>query len=200
MILTEEMQAAVSSGAVVPRWLVWISARNLTTGLVEAAGFWTGEDDRTFDVNGVARTYTGAGALIDIGDLTYESGTSIQMQSMTFSMVSAEIQAAVFQYDTRLAPVEVHLALFDPQNGALIGVAPAFVGWVEEPKVQEGAAAKLTLSVASSARAGTRTLASKKSPESLKKRLSTDEGRRYADIAGDVPVSWGGEDKRGFFV
>lgn len=200
MILTEEMQQAVSSGVVVPRWLVWISARNLTTGLVEAAGFWTGEDDRTFDVDGVDRLYTGAGALIEMGDLTYESGTSIQMQSMTFSMVSAEIQAAVFQYDTRLAPVEVHLALFDPQSGALIGVAPAFVGWVEEPKVQEGATAKLTLSVASSARAGTRTLASKKSPESLKKRLSTDEGRRYADIAGDVPVSWGGEDKRGFFV
>jgi hypothetical protein len=200
MILTEEMQAAVSSGVVVPRWLVWISARNLTTGLVEAAGFWTGEDDRTFTVDGAARTYTGAGALIEMGDLTYESGTSIQMQSMTFSMVSAEIQAAVFQYDTRLAPVEVHLALFDPETGALIGVAPAFVGWVEEPKVQEGATAKLTLSVASSARAGTRTLASKKSPESLKKRLSTDEGRRYADIAGDVPVSWGGEDKRGFFV
>lgn len=200
MILSEEMQAAVSSGVVVPRWLVWIAARNLSTGLVEAAGFWTGEDDRTFAVEGVARTYTGAGGLIRMDDPTYESGTNIQMQRMTFSMVSPEIQAAVFQYDTRLAPVEVHLALFDPATGALIGLAPAFQGWVEEPRVSESGTPTLTLSVASSARAGTRTLGAKKSPESLKQRHPTDEGRKYADIAGDVPVSWGGEDKRGFFV
>lgn len=200
MILTEEMQAAVSSGVVVPRWLVWISARNLATGLVEAAGFWTGDDDHTFDIAGVSRTYTGAGAMISMDDPVYESGTTIQMQRLTFSMVSAEIQAAVFAYDTRLAPVEVHLALFDPETGAVIGIARSFTGWVEEPAVREGATPTLTLSLASSARAGTRTLATKKSPESLKQRSPNDEGRRYADIAGDVPVSWGGEDKRGFFI
>lgn len=200
MNLTEEMQTAVTSGAIAPRWLVWISARTMA-GDVEAAGFWTGDDEHAFEIDGQTRTYTGAGAMISLGDPTYETGLNVQMQTLTFSLVSQEIKDAVFEYDLRLAPVEIHLALFDPESGALIGVAPAFVGWVEEPQIRDtSTGATLSLTVASSARGGTKTLATKKSPESLRLRNPDDKGRDYSDLSGEIPISWGGEDKRGYFI
>lgn len=202
MFITNEMQEALQSGSIAPRWLVWIKAKNVLTSEEEFGGFWTGEGERTFTFGEEERTYVGAGALMSMPDITYEAGAIVQMQRMVFSLASPEVQAAVFQYDARLAPVEVHLALFDPETDALLGIAPAFIGWVEEPEVRDSnrSGITLTLSVASSARAGTRTLASKKSPESMRLRNANDRGRDYADIASEVSVSWGGEDKRGYFV
>lgn len=200
MMLTHEMETALASGAIAPRWLVWIAARNLATGQTEAAGFCTGEGDIQVMVDGQTRTYTGAGGMIAIDPLEYESGTTIQMRRASFSMVSPEVEAAVHQYDTRLAPAEIHLALFDPESLELIGTAKAFSGWVEEPDVSEGYKPTLTLGFASSARAGTKTLAAKKSPESQRKRAPTDKGRDYADMAGDVTIQWGGESEDGYFI
>lgn len=200
MILTHEMELALSSGVVAPRWLAWIKAKRLATNQVEAAGFWTGEGDLTVSIDGQPRTYTGAGGMISISPLEYESGTTIQMRRASFSMVAPEVEAAVYQYDIRLAPVEIHLCLLDPGTDEVIGTAKAFSGWVEEADVSEGSKPTLELGFAASARAGTKTLAAKKSPESQKKRSATDKGRDYADVAGDVKIRWGGEVKDGYFI
>lgn len=195
MELSYEMQLALASGVVVPRWLVWMAGKNTATGQTEAAGFWTGEDVCSFDVDGMVREYTGAGALVKLGDMKYEAGMNVQTQRLDFSMVSQEVEDAVSLYDLRLAPAEIHLALFDPDTGAVIGLARAFKGWVEDAQIREtggmeASSKTLELSLVSSVRAGTKALAAKKSPESQKMRMSTDRGRDYADLAGEVDVEW----------
>lgn len=205
MILAEQMQAGLRSGRIVPRWLVWLSARNTATGQVETVGFWTGDDDADFEIDGEERRYHGAGSLISIGDMTYTAGGEVQMQRLTLAILAPEVEQAIRQYDPRLQPAEIHLALFDPDTGALIGTARAFRGWIEEAPIRRAAkgdqaTSTCTVTLASSARAGTKTLGLKKSAQSQRRRLSTDRGRDYADIAGQVNVQWGGEDENGYFV
>lgn len=203
MLLTYEMDQAVRAQSVMPRWLYTIKARNLATGELERACFWSGEDEADFTVVGETRTYVGAGAVIGLDKLTYEPGGVINMQRVTMTMLAREVEAAISSYDLRLAPVEIHLALFDPETGALVGIARAFKGKVEEPRVKDapsGGDSTLTLSLAPSSRAGTKTLAAKKSAASQRLRLPTDRGRDYADISGSVEVKWGGEDSNGYFV
>lgn len=200
MILTQEMQSALESGVVVPRWLVWISARNFSTGVVETAGFCNHDDDLVVRIGGVDRTYTGAGGMISLDPLEFESGTTVQIRRAAFSMVAPEVEAAVFQYDTRLAPVEIHLALLDPETQEVVGTSKGLSGWVEESEVAEGEQPTLSLGFAASSRAGTKTLAAKKSPESQRKRNPIDKGRDYSDLAAEVKVQWGGEVKDGYFV
>lgn len=202
MNMNYDMQVAVASGVVVPRWLVWISGKNRQTGSTESAGFWTGDDNAEFTIDGQVRDYTGAGPLISIDAIKYAAGTEIQMQSLEFSMFSDEVEAQIYQYDIRLAPVELHLALFSPDTGELVGIATSFKGWIEDPDVVDSASGgrSLRLSVASEARAGTKTLATKRSAQSMQLRNPDEAGFDYADISGDVSIAWGGQDKNGYFA
>lgn len=207
MYLPYEMMIQLQSGAVVPRWLVWIEALDQETGERHAAGFWSGDDDADFTVNGEVRRYTAVGAMLSLPALTYEVGTNVQSQPLSFSLLSADVEAAVNQYSLRLAPVEIHLVTHDPATWEILGVARAFKGSVETAEVKEGAksstgsTAMLELDVVSSSRRGTKTLAVKKSAASQQLRLETDRGRQYADMAGaKIHVAWGEEDGDGYFV
>ncbi|MCB2126046.1 MAG: hypothetical protein KDD97_10695 [Rhodobacteraceae bacterium] len=207
MYLPYEMQVQLQSGAVVPRWLVWVEALDQETGERHAAGFWSGDDDADFEINGEVRRYTAVGAMLSLPALTYEAGTNVQSQSLSFSLLSEEIEAAVNQYSLRLAPVEIHLVTHDPMTWEILGVARAFRGTVESATVKDGAksdsgsSSTLELEVVSSSRRGTKTLAAKKSAASQRLRLETDRGRQYADMAGaKIHVAWGEEDGDGYFV
>lgn len=205
MLIPNDMQEELRSGTVVPRWLIWIAGTNRETGAVETAGFCNDVDELNVVIDGEERSYVGAGAMLGIGELQYEAGTDIQYQRVEFSMVSPEVEAAVLQYDPRLAPVEIHLALFSQETGALVNTARAFRGWVEDAPIREkptdyGAVPTVEFNLASSARAGTKTLAAKKGPFSQRLRSETDRGRDYADMASEVKVRWGQEDDRGYFA
>lgn len=205
MLIPNDMLEELRSGAVAPRWLVWISGRNRDTGAVETAGFCNDADEINVVIDGSPRQYYGSGAMLGIGELQYEAGTDIQYQRVEFSMVATEVEAAVLQYDPRLAPVEIHLALFDTETGELVNTARAFSGWVEDAPIREkptdhGAIPTVEFNLASSARAGTRTISAKKGPYSQRLRDPDDRGRDYADMAAEVKVRWGQEDERGYFA
>lgn len=207
MYIPYEMQLQLQSGAVIPRWMVWIEAMNEQTGQREAAGFWSGADDVEIEVEGETRKYSAVGAMLKLPALTYEAGTNVQSQNLSFSMLSDEIERAVRQYSLRLAPVEIHLLLHDPMTWEISGIARAFKGTVEGATVKDGAKSAggspstLEMKVVSSSRRGTKTIAAKKSHASQKLRLATDLGRQYADMAGaKIHVAWGEEDGDGYFV
>lgn len=189
-------QAALERDGIIPHWLLWISARNRTTGSTETAGFWTGADDRTFTVDGQVRSYFGAGGLAQIGPITYEAGRQVRMQQVSLAITAPEVEQAIRTYDPRLAPAELHLALFDPDTMALVSITRAFSGWVDEAPIRDAAMADgiigsvCEVTLASSSRQGTRTLTTKKS-DSAQQRRSGDRGRRWADVSGSVPVWWG---------
>lgn len=207
MYIPYDMQLQLQSGAVVPRWMVWIQALNQETGLREASGFWSGDDDSEFEVEGETRKYSAVGGMLKLPALSYEAGTNVQTQSLSFSLLSEEIERAVRQYSLRLAPVEIHLMLHDAATWEVAGIARAFKGTVEIGTVKDGAKAAggssstLDLEVVSSSRRGTKTIPAKKSAASQKLRSDTDRGRQYADMAGaQIHVAWGEEDGDGYFV
>ena len=192
MILTTAMNTALQGATVKPRWLVYFRAKNRTTGLVENLGLWNDLDTLNVTIDGETRNYIGSGAFLQIPSLVYESGFNVQTQSLSLSMLSAEVIQLLREYDVRLAEVDIYLALFNLETNALIGTARAFKGWADELSISEDTdtiTGEITL--VSTARAGTKGLYTKQSDSSQKLRDATDRGREYADISGKTPVSWG---------
>lgn len=183
-----------------PRHLVWIEAKNRSTGATEAVGFWNGLDDRDFTIGGVARTYTGAGALLQVGGITGAVGLDVRMHQIGLSGVPQEVLDLIHLYDARLAPIEVHKVFFDPVKGVQIGTPQRVLkGWVDEmdvPRPVDGMLGKVMQAVASAARALTRKLTTKKSDEAQRRISATDDFRKYASISGAVGVFWGVKNAR----
>lgn len=181
-------------GALVPRRLVWIKARNKTTGATEALGLWSGEDDVTLTLEGEARQYIGAGALLQAQAITAGTGLAVRVHQLHLAAIAPEVEDLVKGYDTRFAPVEIHRALIGPIDREIQGtphrVFRGLVNSIDFPEAAPGDAPTATLDVVSETRVLTRALATKKSDESQKAR-GGDRFRRYGDISGAVPVYWG---------
>ncbi|MDE2250393.1 MAG: hypothetical protein KGL25_03190 [Gammaproteobacteria bacterium] len=177
------------------RILLWITAKDRTTGAAESVGFWNGFDNLDFTINGVTRTYYGAGNMLGVDAITMVSGLTVQSQKVKLSAIAPEVELAIRQYDARLAPVEMHKAYFDPLSEALID-APVqiFTGWVDKLQIDRAAENGNftgTLTLVSAARALTRMLGTTKSDADLRRRSSTDAFRKYASIASAVTFFWG---------
>ena len=181
-------------GGVMSRTLVWITAKNRTTGAAESLGLWTGDDHQDFSIGGVTRTYYGAGAMLSVDPITMQAGLVVRMQRMVLSALSPEVTQIFRGYDPRLAPVEIHRALFDLETHALIEEPHrVFLGWIEEAPIatpEIGGQATIEVTMASSARSMTRALAIKKS-DSTQRMRGGDRFRRYIDVSGSVGVWWG---------
>lgn len=186
---------------VVARHLVWIEAKNRSTGASEAVGFWNGLDDQDFTIGGVTRTYTGAGALLGVSPITSEVGINVRMHRLTLSGVPQEALDVVHTYDARLAPVEVHRALYHVDTRALVAEPHRVLkGTVEEldvPTPAAGESGEVTITVASASRSLTRALTIKKSDSAQREISATDKGREYAAISGAVGVFWNVLNARG---
>lgn len=193
------------------RILIWAEAKNRATGLVETLGLWTGAEDRVFTVDGVARTYFGAGTVMQVPPISYGTGLAVRMQRLTLSPLAPAVGDLIRTYDCRFAPLQIHRALFSTGDGALVAEPHrVYKGFIDEVQVitpEAGGEARCELTVASSARLLTRTLALKKSDATQQLR-SGDRFRKYVDVSGSVDVWWGerrgGEapskpKKRGFF-
>lgn len=191
MIISTAIQSAIANDAVSARWLIWIEARNRTTGAREAGGVSTLEEDYSFSIAGKNRVYSGAGPIIGLPEIAYDSGTVIQNQRLTLSIISPAVIQMIRQYDAKFAPVEMRVAFYSTTTGQLIDTAVAFQGFVDGINIREGEQAACELTLCSLNRGGTKTLGYRKSDASQKQRNSNDNGRKYASIAGSVPVAWG---------
>lgn len=185
-----------SRAGIIARQLVWITAKNRSTGDPESIGFWNGEDHETITINGDARVYYGAGTTLQVPRVVTEIGVKVRTHRITFSSVAPEVQVALRQYDARLAPIEVHRVLLDLDSRNLVSEPHRVLkGWINKapiPTKKPGDSAEMTIEMVTSARMLTRTLALLKSDESQKQR-GGDRFRKYADISGDVQTYWGEE-------
>lgn len=186
--------AAIAAPSIVARALIWIRARDRVSGAEQALGLWTGDDSAQFTINGQSRSYAGAGALLSIDPIISQSGLLVRMSRITLSPLAPEVAQAIRGYDPRLAPVEIHRALFSPDTFNLVAEPHrVFSGWIDELVIntpEVGGEATVEVTLASSARALTRGLPIKKSDETQKRR-SGDRFRRWADISAAVDVYWG---------
>ncbi|MBW4708617.1 DUF2163 domain-containing protein [Roseobacter sp. YSTF-M11] len=182
-------------GAGHARLLVWITAREKATGTAVSIGFWTGADHRVFSIGGEDRTYYGAGSLIRIAPLVSAPGLNVRTTRLTFSPISEEFRVAVGLYDTNDAPLQIHVANFDPLTRAPIAEPvrrfKGFAKGLTSTRAAMGGDARAELAVQSAAHVLTRTLPLKKSDAALQARHPGDLLRQYTDISGSVETAWG---------
>lgn len=181
----------VARMGLVPRWLFWVESKNRTTGLTETMGLWTGDQDEAFMIDGASRDYLSA-SVVGFPSLTFGSGLGIQMQTLTLGPISPEVELLLYGYDPRLAPVEVHLVSLDPDTHNTIAIERLYKGWIDEAPVKTdplGGQKICEVSLAGSARGGTRTLSTKKSDAAQSLR-GGDRFRRHADVVSSTNY-WG---------
>lgn len=184
---------AARRGLVAQR-LIWIQARNRSTGAVEAMGLCTGVDDYSGEIEGEARIYVAAGSLLQSEPITAAPGLAVRVHQLNLAAIAGEVEDLVKGYDTRFAPVEIHRALFDPATRRAVGaphrVFRGLLNSIDFPRAEPGGSPACVIELVSETRALTRSLALKKSDESHAVR-GGDRFRRYGDISGAVPVYWG---------
>ena len=176
--------------------LVWVRARNRSTGLPESIGFWSGDDHENFTIDGQSRTYFGAGNVISIPPIRSVAGLKTVYHTITLPPFTDEVRTALLQYDSRLAAVEVHVAAFDIDTGIMMSNPIRMIkGQLQEAPLniaeKGGRNSSVNLKVASSARRLSLGVPIYRSRDALEARAPTDRGREYIDVAGDWIVPWG---------
>jgi len=162
---------------------------NLITGLSETVGLWTGWETVTVDLDGDKTLLPTRGGL-DVPPQDYSEGTQIRSQSVTLFGLSAEADALLKTYNTRLRPASVWQLCYT-QGAIFVGARRIFKGAIDAaPRVigAKGGGSSLEFRIASAMRSGTRTIASKKSGASYTLR-SGDTGMEYAsltDVDADI--------------
>lgn len=194
------LTALQARAGIVSRVLIWFSARNRATNAVETMGLWTGADHEYFTISAASRLYYGAGNVMDIPQLTYQSGLAVRIHRIGLSPLTPEVMQLIRGYDVKSAPVEIHRALYSTDTRLLIEephrVLTGFVDEVDLGTPAAGGTASCVLGIATSARVLTQDLAIKKSDETQRLRLG-DRMRRWGDVSGAVDVWWGATRKGG---
>jgi len=184
----------LARGGVMPRWLLWVEARAFGTLAAAPLGLWNGEDDLAFTIAGNSRVYLGALSRFEVDPITYATGLDVRTLSLTLAATAPETEDLVRGFIIRLAPVELHLALLDPQTTDLIDVQPMFRGFINRAPLStpaQGGGDSVTIELVSRMR--TMALpgpALKKTHQSQRLRDATDAFRQYGATAGEIVTEW----------
>lgn len=184
----------LARSAVMPRWLLWVAAKEFGTLASAPLGLWNGDDDLSFSIAGSPRTYLGALSRFEVEPITYATGLDVRTLSITLAANAPETEDLVRGFIIRLAAVELHLALLDPQTTDLIDVQPMFRGFVNRAPLStpaQGGGDSVTIELVSRMR--TMALpgpALKKTNQSHILRDATDDFRQYGATAGEIVTEW----------
>lgn len=180
----------------IAHFLVWVNARNRTTGAIESIGLWTGDDDQAFVVGGQSRSYFGANNILAIDNIAGEIGLNVRMLTIEVA-ITPEAEQLVRGYDPGLQAIEVHRVVFNlDTRQAVANPERVFFGTVDQTPIesaQEGGAGSIKLVCASVARSLTRTLPIYRSDAALRAREPSDRFRKYTADAQLWRVPWGQE-------
>jgi len=184
----------IPRGPVAFETLVWVTAMNRSTGADETLGLWTGKENLTFNIGG-SRSYIGAGPVLSVPSLVSQIGVKVQTQKMVLSAISDDVETLIRTYDARQAPIELHVARFNPETEQLLAVFQVFRGWIDQVTIKDGgknAAASVDVTAVSASRELTRKVPDFRSDEAHQDRTAgADRAFRYADVSGSVPIYWG---------
>lgn len=176
------------------RQLVWVSGlTRFSDGATVSYGVWSGLDDAQLTVSGESRLYYGGAGGVVVAPVRFRRGTEIYSQMVRLT-INPETENLVRGHRTFNAPVELHVAMYEPSNMGLVDIKRFFKGFINgTPLVTPGQGGQSTLSVEmlSQARKGTMSNAGYKSNESQLLRDDADGFRTYGDL-GEVPSDpWG---------
>lgn len=193
-------QAALDARAVTIRDFLWIEARNNATQAIVPVGFWSDLGDVTAQVIDprtgieVARSFEGAGGMIDISQVPMTSNLTVQTVDITLSQIS-NANDLIRGYDLKQARVEIFRGLFAPAS--LVQLAPAyarFVGFIDMPDITtpaEGEAGDIKLTCAGHSQEMSRANTATRSDADQRKRAPADAFSRHAAAVGTWELQWG---------
>jgi len=183
-------------------WFLHVRPKTFA-GVVTPQNLWTGymgdnlTDPLLVMSNGTQYTYQGVGADgLDIGEITYEAGTSGIATLDVKVYLTAAGEAFVKTFDTRIAPCEVWSGIQHPTTMAMLGYKRWWKGFIDALDIDHGevdGVSVANLQISTQARFGTLSIAGKKSHESQKRRDPLDEIRRYNDLGPKLDDPWGME-------
>ncbi len=180
---------------IAPRWMVWTMVRPVAGGAAIGFGFWGGDDHEYFTIESQSRLYYGAQGAMAIDPISYEPGLTIATLDLRLGLTTEGL-TFVRAHHLGGAPVEVHCALYNPANDALLGIRRYFKGWIDkapQPRPARGQVMQLPIRAVSTARMGTMTIAGKKSDASQRQRDDADRFREYSDLGEIASDPWGGK-------
>lgn len=178
--------------------LIWVSAKNRTTGAIETMGLWTGPDHEEFSIRGEARTYYGAGNLLQVPPIQAVIGLEVRTIQVGLAAISPETEMLIRGYDPRFAPCEIHRAEYDDDGNLLADPERVYKGWINGAPIvtpAQGGTSSVSLDVVSNSRMLTRFGSVTKSDQVQRQRQG-DRFRRYASLAQDATIYWGEKKER----
>lgn len=194
-------QAALQARALVARDFLWIVARDRSTGLPQAVGFWSDVGNVSASVvdpdsgNAETRSFYGSGGLIQISDIPLVANITVQTVTITMSQIDDLVEQAVRLYDCKQARVEIFRGLFNPSTRQMVAAAECrFVGFVDVIEILtpvENAEGAVTLTCTSSTQEMTRSNPDTRSHESQRVRSATDTFFADASVVGEWEHFWG---------
>jgi len=184
----------LARAGIMPRWLLWVGAKQFGTLTPAPLGLWSGDDDLTFTIEGSSRTYLGALSRFEVEPITYATGLDVRTLNITLAANAPETEDLVRGFVIRLAPVELHLALLDPASTDLIDVQPMFRGFVNRAPLTTppiGGGDTVTIEMVSRMRSlALPGPALKKTDAAMRRRNATDSFYQYGAIATEVQTEW----------
>jgi hypothetical protein len=197
------LQNARKTGLVV-RDFVTIRPKDRSTGAQTELCLWNGHVPITAividpkDGTSDSRVFNAAGSLLDIPPIPAGLMTEVRTVRIRLSKLTAEVLNIMRTYDAKMAPVEIHRGLFDPDTRRLVDPAICrFVGFINNAPIRTpkaGSEGFVEAECVSQSRILTKTSGLLFSMEALKKR-SGDLFGKYLDVAGAWRVWWGQEEK-----
>lgn len=180
--------------------MLWVSARRRDNDEIEGVGLWGGQDAETITVPDmwlgalVTRTFTAAGALLQVGPIRHEVGFAVRSIPVRLSSASAQVALAIRGYDPRGAKVQVWRRCYDPDTMQPVGVEAVFKGKVERVPISRpvpGGSSEIEMTIVSTAASLTIAPGTLRSDESYQ-RLGRGRLLRYASIVDGVGnTPWG---------
>ncbi len=175
--------------------MLWITAKNRTTGADESLGFWTGDDHQEFIINGETRLYYGAGEVIEVPPIKTGVGLAVRQHRITLAALTDEARQLLRGYEPRQARVELHSAPLNVDTGAPLGppirMIKGTLNKAPETIGPKGGESGLVLTIVTTARRLTFGVPLLRSDKELRRRNPNDRAREYADVAGDWVIPWG---------
>lgn len=190
----------------IERKLLWVAAKNRSTGAIEAIGLWDGADDEIITVpdmfTGLAqsRMFYGAGSLLDVGEVSYAAGLNIRAMTVTLSPLSVAVKDAFRAYDARGALAQVWRRTLDPVTRRPVGVEGWFKGFINRAPFERaavGGESSLSVEIVSTARTLTITSGLMKSDQAQRARSPGDAFRQHKAAISTVVTPWGSKDSKG---
>lgn len=197
-----ETIAALEAGGLVVRDILTVHGKTLG-GSAKSFVYWTGEDNVSLNVqpvgggSPVSRNAVGGATLLDVPAIVDAIG--LEARSITIGLDHTSTAAGspmdtVYGNNIRVARVELHRALLDPETWHLVSTAHLlFAGRVDGASVDDAAAGGeggLSLDAISSALDLTKVNPAMESDEQQKRR-DGDRFRQYGDTAAQIETWWG---------